>query len=85
MAEFILRKKASTHRSAFRNQISKHLKNFLYSINELNNVRLNIAVDDDGKSFWVLTVKVRDKIVADGINDSSFSMKKKGKYVDANK
>ncbi len=34
-------------------------KNFLYSIDELNGVRLNIAVDDDGKSFWVLSVKVR--------------------------
>ena len=59
------------------------LKNFLNSINELNNVRLNIAVDDDGKSFWVLSVKVRDKIVADGINDPNFSMSNKGKYVDA--
>jgi UPF0176 protein len=59
------------------------LKSFLYSINELNNVRLNIAVDDDGKSFWVLSVKVRDKIVADGINDPNFSMNKKGNYVDA--
>ena len=58
-------------------------KNFLYSINDLNNVRLNIAVDDDGKSFWVLSVKVRDKIVADGITDPNFSMEKKGNYVDA--
>jgi UPF0176 protein len=58
-------------------------KNFLHSINELNNVRLNVAVDDDGKSFWVLSVKARDKIVADGINDPNFSMNKKGNYVDA--
>src|SRR5206468_11728906 len=27
----------------------------------LENLRLNIAVDDDGKSFWVLKIKVRDK------------------------
>jgi len=58
-------------------------KSFLYSINELNNVRLNIAVDDDGKSFWVLSVKVRDKIVADGIEDPGFSMENKGRYVNA--
>lgn len=58
-------------------------KTFLFSINELNNVRLNTAVDDDGKSFWVLSVKVRDKIVADGITDPNFSMEKKGNYVDA--
>jgi len=58
-------------------------KTFLYSIPELNGLRLNIAVDDDGKSFWVLKIKVRDKIVADGIEDASFSMEKKGRYVDA--
>lgn len=59
------------------------LKTFLYSIPQLNGIRLNIAVDDDGKSFWVLKIKVRDKIVADGIEDPDFSMDKKGKYVDA--
>jgi UPF0176 protein len=59
------------------------LKNYLYSIAELNGVRLNIAVDDDGKSFWVLKIKVRDKIVADGITDPHFDMRNKGKYVNA--
>ncbi|HLG40385.1 MAG TPA: rhodanese-related sulfurtransferase, partial [Chitinophagaceae bacterium] len=59
------------------------LKEYLYSIEPLNGIRLNIAVDDDGKSFWVLKVKVRDKIVADGITDPVFSMINKGKYVNA--
>ena len=59
------------------------LKNYLYSIEALNGLRLNIAVDDDGKSFWVLKIKVRDKIVADGIDDPEFSMERKGKYVNA--
>ena len=58
-------------------------KEYLNTISFLKNVRLNIAVDDDGKSFWVLKVKVRNKIVADGINDPAFDMSKKGKYVDA--
>lgn len=58
-------------------------KTFLYSIEPLNGVRLNIAVDDDGKSFWVLKIKVREKIVADGIEDLAFSMEKKGRYVNA--
>jgi UPF0176 protein len=58
-------------------------KEYLNSISFLQNLRLNIAVDDDGKSFWVLKVKVREKIVADGINDPNFDMSKKGKYVDA--
>ena len=59
------------------------LKKVLYSYDGLDNVRLNIAVDDDGKSFWVLKIKVRKKIVADGINDAGFSMENKGRYVTA--
>jgi len=59
------------------------LKNYLDTIPGLDNLRLNIAVDDDGKSFWVLKIKVREKIVADGITDPGFSMEKKGKYVNA--
>jgi UPF0176 protein len=58
-------------------------KSFLYSIELLNGLRLNIAVDDDGKSFWVLKIKVREKVVADGINDPNFSMENKGRYVNA--
>jgi UPF0176 protein len=58
-------------------------KDFLYSYKPLNGIRLNIAVNDNGKSFWVLKIKVRDKIVADGIEDPNFSMENKGKYVNA--
>jgi UPF0176 protein len=58
-------------------------KQFLYLYTFLNGIRLNIAVDDDGKSFWVLKIKVREKIVADGISDPGFSMERKGKYVTA--
>ena len=53
------------------------LKSYLYSIRPLEGLRLNVAVDDDGKSFWVLKVKIREKIVADGIIDPAFSMEKK--------
>jgi UPF0176 protein len=59
------------------------LRQYLYSIKPLDGIRLNVAVDDDGKSFWVLRIKVRDKIVADGITDPSFNMANKGKYVNA--
>src|SRR6185437_4801754 len=67
-------------------------KEYLDTISFLKDVRLNIAIENDacpngavgrGKSFWVLKVKVRNKIVADGINDPNFDMSKKGKYVDA--
>lgn len=58
-------------------------KTYLYSFDFLDGLRLNIAVEDDGKSFWVLNVKVRAKIVADGIEDASFSMQRRGKYLNA--
>jgi UPF0176 protein len=58
-------------------------KEYLNTISFLKDIRLNVAVDDDGKSFWVLKIKVRKKIVADGISDPGFDMSKKGKYVDA--
>ena len=58
-------------------------REFLYAVKNLEGLRLNTAVDDDGKSFWVLKVKLRDKIVADGIEDPAFSMENKGRYVNA--
>ena len=58
-------------------------KTYLYSIKGLEGLRLNIAVNDNGKSFWVLRIKHRGKIVADGIEDTSFSMENKGNYVNA--
>lgn len=58
-------------------------RSYLYSIEPLNGLRLNIAVDDDGKSFYVLDIKVRKNIVADGISDKTFDMANKGRYVNA--
>ncbi|WP_118950590.1 oxygen-dependent tRNA uridine(34) hydroxylase TrhO [Taibaiella helva] len=50
---------------------------------ELNDIRLNIAVEDDGKSFWVLRMKVRQQIVADGIEDPTFNPAHVGQYLKA--
>jgi UPF0176 protein len=58
-------------------------RSYLETFEALKSIRLNIALDDDGKSFWVLKIKVRTKIVADGIKDPEFSMEKKGRYVNA--
>ncbi|MGK4566624.1 oxygen-dependent tRNA uridine(34) hydroxylase TrhO [Flavobacterium sp. 3HN19-14] len=38
----------------------------------MRGMRLNIAVEQDDFSFLKLTIKVRDKIVADGLNDDTF-------------
>ena len=44
---------------------------------------LKIAIEDDGKSFYKLTVKVRKKIVADGLKDGSFDVTNVGKHLNA--
>jgi UPF0176 protein len=58
-------------------------RNYLYSIQFLNNVRLNVAVQDDGKSFFKLKILVRKKIVADGLDDKSFDVTNTGVHVNA--
>ena len=47
-------------------------KTHLDTIDFLENVRLNIAIEHDLFSFLKLKVKVRDKIVSDGLNDDTF-------------
>jgi len=70
-------------------QLSVPAENFddfkahLDSISFLEGVRLNIAIEQDNLSFLKLKVKVRHKIVADGLNDTSFDVTNKGIHVNA--
>lgn len=50
---------------------------------ELSGERLNIAIDDNGKSFFKLKIQVRTKIVADGLNDSTFDVTDRGIHLKA--
>lgn len=61
----------------------EQFKTDLYAIDFLNGIRLNIAIEDDGKSFFKLKIKVREKIVADGLNDAEFDVTKRGKHLKA--
>lgn len=61
----------------------ENFKSYLYSISFLNGVRLNIAVDDNGKSFFKLKILVRKKIVADGLDDKTFDVTDIGVHVNA--
>ncbi|WP_292892231.1 rhodanese-related sulfurtransferase [Nonlabens sp.] len=61
----------------------EEFKTFLDGIDFLENVRLNIAREHDNESFLKLKVKVRDKIVADGLEDATFDVTNKGIHVDA--
>lgn len=60
-------------------------KDKLYGINFLNGIRLNIAVEEKGETFpfLKLKIKVRDKILADGLNDKTFDVTNKGQHLTA--
>ncbi len=63
----------------------EEFKRFLDNIYFLKGVRLNIAIEQDLKSFLKLKVKVRERIVADGLNDQNFDVTNIGVHVDAQK
>lgn len=58
-------------------------KDRLDQIPFLKGIRLNVAVEHDDFSFLKLTVKVRDKIVADGLNDDTFNVMDGGTHLGA--
>ena len=65
---------------------SENLEIFKKSIDEitpLNDVRLNIALEHYSKSFLKLTIKIKEKIVADGLDDKTFDVTKIGEHLDA--
>ena len=49
----------------------------------MKGIRLNVAVEQDDHSFLKLTIKVRHKIVADGLNDETFDVTNKGIHLKA--
>lgn len=59
------------------------LREKLNEITFLENCRLNIAIDDNGKSFFKLAIKIRSKIVADGIEDEKFDVTDNGQHINA--
>jgi UPF0176 protein len=59
------------------------LREKLDQITFLEGCRLNTAIDDNGKSFIKLAIKIRAKIVADGIEDESFDVTNNGKHINA--
>ncbi len=58
-------------------------KEELYSVDFMEGMRLNVAIEADAPSFLKLKIKVRDKIVADGLNDATFDVTKRGKHLTA--
>lgn len=58
-------------------------KTNLFANPYFTDIPFKIAVEDDGKSFYKLTVKVRPKIVADGLDDQSFDVTNVGRHLTA--
>ncbi|MGB0882540.1 MAG: rhodanese-related sulfurtransferase, partial [Vicingaceae bacterium] len=58
---------------------TKSLEDYDY----LKDIPLKIAVEDDGKSFIKLTIKVRNRILADGMDDNSYDTSNVGKHLTA--
>lgn len=61
----------------------KDLKKYIDTNQALSGMRLNIAIEDDGKSFYILKIKIKNKIVADGIEDPAFNPADRGKHLSA--
>ena len=63
-----------------------HLEMFRKNLDDFppfNNIPFKIALEDDGKSFFKLAIKIRKKIVADGLNDDAFDVTNVGKHLTA--
>jgi len=54
---------------------------FVNQITFLRKVSMNFAIDHNGNSFYKLTVKVRKKIVADGLLDNQLDLSNTGYYL----
>ncbi len=65
------------------NENVESFKSQLYQIEFLKGIRLNTAIDDNGKSFFKLKILVRKKIVADGLIDETFDVTDSGIHVNA--
>jgi UPF0176 protein len=61
------------HFTAFLKTLEKH--------KILNRISIKHAVEDDGKSFYKLTIKVRPKLVADGLDDRTYDVTNVGKHL----
>lgn len=61
-----------------------HFEAFLNTLENyeiLRGIPIKYAIEDDGKSFYKLTIKVRPKLVADGLDDSAYDVTNVGRHL----
>ena len=64
----------------------EHLPAFLASLEKhpiFENIPVKYAIEDNGKSFFKLSIKVKAKLVADGLKDDAFDVTNVGRHLDA--
>jgi len=65
---------------------SENLKAFLELLEKnvyLKNMPIKYAVEDDGKSFYKLIVRLKNRILADGLDDNAYDVTHVGKHLTA--
>ncbi|MEO5572842.1 MAG: rhodanese-related sulfurtransferase [Bacteroidia bacterium] len=61
----------------------KMFEEIIYDNLKLRDVPFKFAIEDDGKSFYKLIVRLKNKIVADGLKDDAFDATNVGKHLSA--
>ena len=65
---------------------SKNLEDFKRTFDDVNiikDIRLNIAIEQDDFSFLKLKIKLRNKIVSDGLEDGEIDLTNSGEHLNA--
>ena len=77
---YVAREGINAQMSVPEHQFDEFLKTFdKYEI--LKDIPIKYAIEDDGKSFYKLTIKVRPKLVADGLDDNTYDVTNVGKHL----
>jgi len=77
---YVAREGINAQMSVPEHQFESFLKT-LAQFEFLKEVPIKYAVEDDGKSFYKLTIKVRPKLVADGLDEGAFDVTNVGTHL----
>ena len=61
----------------------EEFKTMLNNYNAFEDIKYKIALEDDGKSFYKLVIKIRDQIVADGLSFNEYDITNVGNHLTA--
>ncbi|HWS01501.1 MAG TPA: rhodanese-related sulfurtransferase [Prolixibacteraceae bacterium] len=64
----------------------ENMDNFLESLSRypiFDRIPVKYAIEDNGKSFYKLSIRVKPKLVADGLDDDAFDVTNVGRHLDA--